>query len=520
LVGLPEDAAITTPQAMAAAGDAVTRLDLVFRAPAKAASEPAAGRELAFSPSADDIPYHGFFPAAWPVAPASERGFTWAVTCRGGGLASFRLQLRLDRTGPFSVTEVSVQALSFYNGQVTSDKPRADFVQAIEPGSGQSERDLAVTCADFGLAAPAPGSKSAYLLLIRIGLRIPEAGELEITPTLHPDATDGADGPALSLPGLRLAVTRPAWMPLVADRPAATRQQPVDPQQLQGLARTLQEARLQVSDLVLCLNAPALHTAVAMVPEDRAEPAPAVLMAQLVALMAPTGLLATVKTQKHMTPSFSVPKSSQTVPLEALADSALWRKLFDPESNYQTIRIGIAPPDAPFPLAGLVLQGSLRLGRRSGLGDPTRSLAFWAVAAPAALARLSLDITAALSAFTDWVRTAAPRQGWIADCAWFPEFSCYEDFRGTPYEALARAQWGHEEITALAANPSRLKACLRFVAPTLWLDQDLAQQVDPTALDEVATVSSFGPTVEVRLRERTELRRLEQALAPLLLLRT
>jgi hypothetical protein len=60
---------------------------------------------------------------------------------------------------------------------------------------------------------------------------------------------------------------------------------------------------------------------------------------------------------------------------------------------------------------------------------------------------------------------------------------------------------------------------LRFVAPTIWLGGDMARQLDMTVLATVADTAQFGDTLEIRLRDPSNLRGLEAVLAPLLLLR-
>jgi glutathione S-transferase len=118
-----------------------------------------------------------------------------------------------------------------------------------------------------------------------------------------------------------------------------------------------------------------------------------------------------------------------------------------------------------------------------------------------------------------WVGAATPIQAWIADCAWIPEFSSYEEFRSTPYEALANAQWERDDRTEVSSRLDWLLSRLRFVAPTIWLGGDMARQLDMTVLATVADTAQFGDTLEIRLRDPSNLRGLEAVLAPLLLLR-
>ena len=90
------------------------------------------------------------------------------------------------------------------------------------------------------------------------------------------------------LPSLRLAAIAPAWVPLTGEWAKIT------------------AARLHA---LLRLNAPSLHTAVAIVP-DRGDATRAAIRGWMTAVLsrfAAPDLAVTIRTQKHLTPSFSIP---------------------------------------------------------------------------------------------------------------------------------------------------------------------------------------------------------------------
>jgi len=110
---------------------------------------------LRFLLSRDDCPYHGFFPAAWPVASGSTQTFTWAVVCANGGLRQLLLRLRMERAGTFAIREIEIEALSFYNGQVMSPAPLANAKLTISEHDAAGTGEVVLDAPDFNLRDPA-----------------------------------------------------------------------------------------------------------------------------------------------------------------------------------------------------------------------------------------------------------------------------------------------------------------------------------------------------------------------------
>jgi hypothetical protein len=500
LSGLSVQAALARGTDRIEDGRVVARLDLAARRLPRASPAFVAplAREFAFLPSTEGFPYHGFYPAAWPILPDAQRSVTWPVTCRNGGLQGFRVSLHMDRTGGFLVRKLSVAAYSFYNGQIMSPTPLASFGQTMPDDIAQAAADIAIDAENFNLREPAPGSRSHYILLIRADLQSPDAGEVMMTPSFR---ADGAAA-ALILPTLRLAVTRATWVPIVADALDET--------------PARQEALLR-------LNVPSLHTAVAILPDtgDDVRSAIRFLLEQSFAPATRADLTATVHTEKHMTPGFSVPKATQTVPVQTLLQGALWQRLFETVGQYQTVRIGIGLPGAPLPLAGFLVQTSLRDAQdedpsATRFGGPTIAVATWAVAEQSALSMLGLDQHAMLNSFTAWLRGAAPLQAWAADCAWIPDFDHYDNYELTPYETVSQVDWFRRALKGTLTDRAWLRKRLRFVAPLLWLGWELAELVDTAAISSFAHVVSIDDGVEIALRDAEDLNRLEMALSGVL----
>jgi hypothetical protein len=351
---------------------------------------------------------------------------------------------------------------------------------------------------DFRVPAPAMGSRSQALLLVNARVQSAWQGEFTLRPTLL------ADGVALALPPLRVAVTVPDWSPRIAEGPDL------------DLLRLVR---------VLRLNRPSIHSAVAILPGDDMDTLARArqLVERALAAMGGANAKVSLDTQKHLTPSPSLrlPKSHAEFTLEGLTAAPVWAKLFDPSANCQTARFGLTPAGAPWPYAGFSVQTTLRAGRLGGAlapgqKGPTTAVALWAIADPKAREALGGDWTSVARTFRDFMREAGALQGWLADAAWIPEFDTYEDFHETLYEHISPIDWFRSGQRGYCTDQGWSRRRLRFVAPRLWLGDDLAAAVDLAALAEAADVARVREGYEVALKPGVDLRALEQALWPIL----
>ena len=107
-------------------------------------------------------------------------------------------------------------------------------------------------------------------------------------------------------------------------------------------------------------------------------------------------------------------------------------------------------------------------------------------------------------------------QGWLAECAWIPEFDTYEDYHQTLYENISSVDWFRSGQQGSLTGQLSLRRRLRFVSSRIWLGDDLASAVDRAALAEVADVAPVRKGYEVALKPGMEVRALEQVLRPIL----
>jgi hypothetical protein len=482
----------------AAASPGSTRLALA-PVPARSRPTPPKAASLIWYRSDNEYPYHNFFPAAWPAEAGADVYYVWPVICRHRGVRRLRLALHIDRAGDFVPVHILITAFSARHGQIISPAPLASFGQSVPGDVGRMGADLAFDAEPFVLPDPTEEAGHEYMVLVRVELHIPASGEALITPSLR---ADGTDTQALILPTLRLAATRVAWLPVVAD--------PLEKNALRRQA-------------VLRLNTPAALTHVAILPDTGQEVRDSIrnLIETWLLPMTDTPLLATIRTEKHFSPDGAGSAADTTEPLATLLQGQLWPKLFRAARDLQNLRVEIGAADAPHMLAGFSLYSSLRDGagppadpdRADG---PTLAASIWAIADETALSLLRLNIVEARAAFADWVRAAAPLQAWMAECAWIPAFDHYESYAVTLYEAAARMDWVGEDLVGTLCDRAWLRRKLRFVAPQMWLGWELASIIDATKLTAVADVTACADGVEVLLRRRRDLAKLERLLAPVL----
>jgi hypothetical protein len=460
------------------------------------------GRVQRFDAGVADCPYHGFYPGAWPVPASAVQSFVWPLVCRGGALRRFRLALHIDRGGAFVLRKVTVAAYAYRNGQIAGAAPLAQFGHAVLPQAGGADPELSFDVDTFGLRDLMGRKDAAYALLIRAEIATPETGEMTVTPVWR---AGGARKPPLILPTLRLAVTLPRWTPVVAD--------PLDEN----------AGRRQA---VLRLNAAPVHSCVAILPDTGGELRHALraVAEDFLAPMTGTALLARLHVEQHMRSGLTVPRVARTVPMRTLFQDAAWPGLFDGAGDVQTLRIGISLPDAHAPLAGIVVQASLRDAHGGAANEPlgagsTLAAAFWALTEDSALALLRMDIAAMRAGFAAFMRGAAPLQAWCGDCAWIPEFDRYGAYALTPYEAAAAVDWFGRGLAGTLGDRTWSRRRLRFVAPRMWLGWEMLELIDATALTSFAHVAEVEDGMVITLRNPGDLARLEKALLPILPLR-
>jgi len=472
----------------------------------------AAGGEIKLAPyqSDDDCPSLRYFPAAWPYVAGAPVRTDWLAVSSGAGFSGLKITFALSGAPAGLTGKLIVRALPFYNGQITSTTPIANFEQSAP---AISDGAWAFDVTPFAVPDLNPEARNRIILIIALEV----AGAEAIT--ISPQVATASSAP-VELPPVKLQAQRPGWIPRVAGDAAAAK-----------------------ASAILRLNEPSVFSTVALLDEDATALAALRQWAEawLAKLNVADGAELSVATHKHMSASFRVAKTEKALPFSGASAHSQWPKLFDAKSDYQTVMLRVMPAGRSFPVAGFTWQSALRNGLRPdpdqalkylrdtvgpyvGTNPPSVendggnavSVALWVLNDPTIFDVLGTTPDDLAKMFEVWMADKAPLQAWITRAAWFPELDFYEQYNQTLYETASTIDWFRSHLNGMLA--SRAWACrrLRFMASTLWLGKELASQVDMDRLAPVAELSPAGDATRVRLRPGRSLGELEAALAPIL----
>lgn len=508
-IGLDPARTTETAAEAASAPGGATRQAIVTGGSTRQASSP----HLSFYPSRDDTPHLRVFPAAWPVAPGARKGFTWLILSANGGFDGLDCTLEMDPPDGVDIHTISLTALSFYNGQITSTTPLAVF--EAQPAD---RRLRTIRVEPFAVPDVDPNSRKQIVILLRLEATVNGHDPVTIRPTVRPDASPSP----LVLPPLRLQARQPAWQPL--------------PSIIEGG----EPPSSMAADAVLGLNQPsvrsfvAIHADLGQTFRDRVRE----WCADWIDSLDPDDVFVTVHTQKHMTASFRVSKSTKRMGARALLHDKLWPRLFRADDGYQTVRLTIEGPGYVSPIAGVTIQESLRedpamtetlvdsLGSLLGSGteppDPaeveqrTVAIAAWVLDHPDIDRLLGSSAPGLVRSADRWCEETGPLQAWVASSLWFPEFDLYDEYQGTLYEDAAAVDWFRSGARGALGTVGWTSRRLRFIAPHIWLGPQLAARIELADVERVAEVRRSARATAVSLRPEHTMGELEQALATIL----
>jgi tetratricopeptide (TPR) repeat protein len=461
-------------------------------------------QELAYVRSDDDAPELLYFPAAWPVPAGKDRAIDWNAVTAGPGFRGLRIKLHFEAATGVLLKKVEVAARPFFNGQLTSLAAVAhdQWPGLSEPVAG--EKTVTYEAADFEAPRIDPETRKKFLITLRARFAVSQSREATVRPVL--EAIDGAFT-ALRLPPIKLRAPELLWMPAVGPC---------------------------TDDIVARLNQPSVASACAILPgtaETHRARAKALVDAWIASLTLPVEIIANVHTKKHMTESGSVSKSTWSVSAQALPADKRWPSLLGSERDYQYVTIELGLPDSPYPLAGAVLQCSLRDGQVAKPEQPVEALqasealtcALWFINDPSVYERCGTSAQAQDRNFSSWVTEGDTLQAWQVDSTWFPKLGDYETSPSgfmTLYESAVRKishpmyrDLGLSDLVKLPTWPTRR---LRFVGRKLWLGASLTGQLDLSAVERICSLRSVGSLTEIVLNDGVAIGELEQALAPIL----
>jgi tetratricopeptide (TPR) repeat protein len=447
----------------------------------------------AFFRSDDDHPYLQFFPAAWPVGARGAQRASWGIATSGPGFRGVRVRLDFDDASAASIDAVTVLAWPFFNGQVTSFRAAATHVWRDLGETIRGAAGITKEAADFEVPPTEPQSRNQFLLMLQVSLSVAEGREATVRPVI--EALDGAFSP-VALPPLRVHAIEPAWIPI--------------------------EGRCS-PDVALLLNEPAVASHVAILPHA-AQPERArvqtLIETWLASLASTADAVATVRTEKHLTPAGNSTKGTWSAPAATVRADKRWKRSFDARHDYRSVAIEVARAGEAFPFAGASMAVPWRTpSRRKAPPTPDDSnanealtVACWFVNEPSVYVACGTTRDAQEALFAAWIDKTDLLQAWIAEAAWFPDSE-----ERTLYErAIPNIRYRGPQLASLTSAPDWPGRRLRFLARRGWLGPALAASLDLETLDAVATVRRADGHVEFALRDGRTLGDLERVLAPVL----
>ena len=461
-------------------GEEATRTTLSFKGGPRPRASPRSDRQTIGFHRSDDCAYLSFFPAAWPAHPDRVRRPTWFVATAGPGFRGLRLRLDFDERTDAVLESAAVLAQPFFNGQITSFRAAAHHSWAgleAQVAGGRVTKEAP----DFALPPTEPETRKQFLLLVQLSLRLAGGREATVVPTV--ESMDDAFAPT-ELPPLRLRAVEPSWIPI---RGASS------------------------GDLALRFAEPAVASHAAIFPRaaeaERAR-VQALFETWLGSLSLPAGMVASVRTEKHMTAKGNASKNTWDAPAANLLADKRWRQLFTASRDYRSVAVDLTPTHAFYPIAGAMMNGS----HRDQTGE-SLSCAVWSLNEPEIYRECGTSPETQEALFAAWLMESAVVQAWIVEAAWFPEFGPTP----TLYEsAVPRITYNALQLANLVESPSWSARRLRFVGRRLWLDEPLAAALDLAAVERSAHVRRHGTLLEITARDGVALGELERVLAPIL----
>jgi hypothetical protein len=494
---------------LAANSTAITRL--YFERKADSTAAPVAGTpELSFYLSEDDCPYHCLYPAAWPVPVNESTPFSWLITSSGAGFTELRVSVLPDGIPASRLENISLQAFPFYNGQITSMTPLAS--QTITPST--SPEGVIAHFSEFKIPDGVPESKKKVILILTLQIHCTGTDTITITPEVE------AAGRTTSLPALRLIVVEPDWIPLVSGlHPTFTvKTFPEESEQ----ERVIEMGRSSKMRQVLLLNSPGVATGGAVFrsnTQDVLGSARAFVAARLQTITNPSCIVRVVL-HKHMTAAGSISKTKKEFPPEALLKDSFWKRMFLFDRRYQTIKIDLLHPEFTHPLAGFVIQHPLEMdslaSRATPAPEPTLHFSQWIINHTECESLLGISIEAWQERFADWIDGSEVLQGWQTLSTWIPLFDMYENYQVTLYEESSLFSWFYSGVHMEKMYRDWCSSHLRFVAPTLWLSDELLSQVDQGVLAQYSENFPIRAGKKIVKKPTATLEDIERTLLPIL----
>jgi hypothetical protein len=516
----------------------------------------------AFDP--DDTRMLSVYPASWPIPVGKTENVRWLILSQGAGFNGGTATIRLSGPAGPVFSKGAMRGFKFHNGQIVGDletRPtdkdhvKDYFAFALTPVASDAAGTQLYKAEYPNLSIPpmTPGRATQILIvLVLYEFQCQTPGEWEINVSLQPGAQNEY---RYDLPPLRIAAVEPGRLPVISGlNPKAILDESnfsTDPQTEQNYRRELKDKQSRILNDRQLIH-PAITSSVAILKDD----GQATLDACKTWLEAWLGPLAEqqngevrIYAEKKLPERvFKPSKTKKNLPINAFLQGQAWGRLFDSTNNYQSVLVAFFPKDSERAVAGIGLQYSheshyfldhLMPGREYAKqmaktltvmrGRPFAEEAYrstlhafqWITNHANCYEYLKTSAGDMVQQIDRFAAENAPLQAWHGQCTWVPLFDQAARGQFTPYENVSVLNWFRGVVGGGGLHRKLMCAqwcsnVLRMLTPQMWLCRNLMDQVNRTALEQVAQVTETNGTYRIALRPGRGLDELELALLPIL----
>jgi len=507
------------------------------------------------------------YPASWPIPVGKEQKVTWSILSQGAGFSGGKLSIRVSGPDGLTLSCGSVRGFKFHNGQIVGglDSPPKDAtLEEVEKFLGSKRFDVVTTDVDVengtrtfvaqmeNLTIPSFTSQRTTQILIVLSLDLIAStqGEWQIDLSFEPQSSSEF---RYDLPKVRIAAINKTWLPIVSGLNAKAEYDTSDLiEQSRGsiMLRELTNKQSSVPDELYLDHFAVASNVVILNSDDQnsLDASRSFVESWLHPLQSKHKGELRILAEKRMSESAYVGRSRKSLSVATFIDDKAWKKLFEFESNYQTVLVTFFPTGAEYPIAGIGLQCTLQdnqkhsgphkdyyeqsmantLSKMRGRAfekvkhENTLHVFTWVLNHADCFDYLQTSVSDMKNQLDDFAATHAPLQAWYSESAWIPNFDQADNYHRTVYEESSVLNWFRGILDSDGGlNDSKMSAqwcknVLRMVTPQMWLCRQLIEQIDMVALERVAMVAEMNGVYKVALRPGFALDEMELALLPIL----
>ncbi|MGD0127348.1 MAG: hypothetical protein ABSF46_18455 [Terriglobia bacterium] len=563
LIGLADGQPQINYEDFADGGEEIAAQFYFHRKPMAVSDVPAGELRLADAFDPDDTRMLSVYPASWPIPVGKTENVRWLILSQSAGFNGGTATIRLSGPDGPVFSKGAMRGFKSHNGQIVGDletRPTdKDHVKdyhafPLTPVASDAAGSRLYKAEYPNLSIPPMTSARTTQILIVLVLyefQCQTPGEWEINVSLQPGAQSEY---RRDLPALRISAVEPGWLPVISGlNPKTILEESnfsTDPRTEQNYRSELKDKQSRILNDRQLIH-PAITSSVAILKDDGQATLDA-CKTWLEAWLAPLaeqqdGEVRIYAEKKLPKLVFKPSKTKKSLPVNAFLEDPAWGKLFDYANNYQSVLVAFFPKDGERAVAGIGLQYSheghyfldqLMPGHEYAKqmaktltvmrGRPFAEEAYrstlhafqWITNHADCYECLKSSAGDMAQQMDRFAAENAPLQAWHGQCTWVPLFDQAARGQFTPYENLSALNWFRGVV---GGGLHRKLMCaqwcsnvLRMMTPQMWLCRNLMDQVNRTALDEVAQVTEANGACRIALRSGRGLDELELALLPIL----